>query len=151
MSHYCVRIKSEIFVKTLEKFSALGSEQNWKAILGRGYSITVLESSFCTRSKFSFLTFTKKIWVLLLLLLSNRSQAHSASNFVLFENWLTFGFSSACEGPVLPGDLVPEGGHPEVPLHLGYKEAGGWCRALVVIANLVKPAGGPSRKMLPRL
>ena len=80
-----------------------------------------------------------------------RSQAHSPLDFVLFENSLTFGFSSACEGPVLPGDLVPEGGHPEVPLHLGDKEAGGWCRALVVIANLVKPAGGPSRKMLPRL
>ena len=34
-------------------------------------------------------------------------------------------FSSTCEGPVLPGDPVQEGGHPEVPLHLGDQEARG--------------------------
>ena len=37
-----------------------------------------------------------------------------------------FGYSSAREGPVLPGDLVPEGGHPEVPVDLGDEEARGW-------------------------
>ena len=45
---------------------------------------------------------------------------------VLFENLPMSCYSSACEGPVLPGDVVSEGGHSEVPVDLGDEEARGW-------------------------
>ena len=56
---------------------------------------------------------------------SDEGKLFPVSYIVLFGNLPLFSYSSAREGPVLPGDIVSEGGHSEVPVDLGDEEARG--------------------------